>query len=171
MRAPPVRKAREPGTGTPGSEAHQLAKAFGATFRIARLRCGISQEAIALAGNFDRTYISLIERGEREPRLSFFIRLCDAVGVPPARMLERVLARRTPRPPAAPGHLPQTAAPQVPAGHAPEGPAAPQHAVPPLSLNAPAASPPAASPPAAGPPAAGPAPQVPESEWAPGERW
>ena len=87
---PGIRRVRR----VPGKEAREFAKAFGRHFRIARLKTGLSQETVALAGDFDRTYISLIERGQREPRLSFFIRLCETVNASPVDLLAAVLNER-----------------------------------------------------------------------------
>lgn len=42
---------------------------FGNNLRIARSQKGLSQEKLALLLNFDRTYISLLERGKRNPSL------------------------------------------------------------------------------------------------------
>lgn len=42
---------------------------FGEAVRDARLKQGVSQEELAFSAGFDRTYISLIERGKRNPSL------------------------------------------------------------------------------------------------------
>jgi transcriptional regulator with XRE-family HTH domain len=42
---------------------------FGAKLKKARTDKGLSQEALALSLEFDRTYISLLERGKRNPSL------------------------------------------------------------------------------------------------------
>jgi transcriptional regulator with XRE-family HTH domain len=44
-------------------------KMFGENLRKARLSYGITQEEMALEIGFDRTYISLLERGKRNPSL------------------------------------------------------------------------------------------------------
>jgi transcriptional regulator with XRE-family HTH domain len=41
----------------------------------------ISQERLAQLANLDRTYVSGIERGERNPSLENLLRLADALGV------------------------------------------------------------------------------------------
>lgn len=43
---------------------------FGQVLRELRKKKGLSQEALALECNLDRTYISLMERGLRQPSLS-----------------------------------------------------------------------------------------------------
>jgi len=40
---------------------------------------GLSQEALAEAGNFDRTYMSLLERGRRNPTFTNLCRLAAAL--------------------------------------------------------------------------------------------
>lgn len=42
---------------------------FGEKLKKARILKGLSQEALALSLGFDRTYISLLERGKRSPSL------------------------------------------------------------------------------------------------------
>lgn len=55
---------------------------FGANLRRLRERAGLSQEALAAqAGGLHRTEISLLERGEREPRLSTVLLLAQALDV------------------------------------------------------------------------------------------
>jgi transcriptional regulator with XRE-family HTH domain len=67
---------------------------LGRMLRCARERGGLSQEELAEAAGFDRAYPSLIERGLREPKLSTFIRLCNAAGVSPLLMLAELLTRQ-----------------------------------------------------------------------------
>lgn len=61
---------------------------FGANLRAQRTRVGLSQERLGFACNLHRTEISLLERGEREPRLSTIVRLAAALGVTPGTLLE-----------------------------------------------------------------------------------
>lgn len=63
----------------PRSDRHL---AFGLALRAAREPTGLSQEALADAAGLDRTYLSGIERGERNPSLSALFRLTDALNVP-----------------------------------------------------------------------------------------
>ncbi len=49
--------------------------------REARLRAGLSQEALALAAEVDRTYVSQLERGVANPSLMILFRLADTLGV------------------------------------------------------------------------------------------
>ncbi|HVR22980.1 MAG TPA: helix-turn-helix transcriptional regulator [Candidatus Polarisedimenticolia bacterium] len=56
-------------------------KAFGQALRKLRLQTGMSQERLALECEFDRTYISLLERGIQSPTLRTMIRLCNILHV------------------------------------------------------------------------------------------
>ena len=58
--------------------------AFGYAVREARARQGMSQEALAHVCGLDRTYISGIERGTRNPSLMNILRLADALNTTPA---------------------------------------------------------------------------------------
>ena len=53
-----------------------------------RIRLGISQEDLANQVELDRTYVSGIERGIRNPTLLVLLRLADALGVSPGDLLE-----------------------------------------------------------------------------------
>jgi transcriptional regulator with XRE-family HTH domain len=65
-----------------------LREVFGGNLRRLRERAGLSQEALATrAGGLHRTEISLLERGEREPRLSTVVLLAQALGVKVATLL------------------------------------------------------------------------------------
>ena len=62
--------------------------------RKAREAAGLTQEGLAAKAGLSREYINYLERGKREPTLPMFVRVCDAIGVHPPEMLERVLGRR-----------------------------------------------------------------------------
>lgn len=64
-----------------------IAIAFGAVLRAARTRSGLSQEALGLACDIDRTYVSLLERGERQPTLSTLFVLSEHLGVTPESLV------------------------------------------------------------------------------------
>lgn len=69
--------------------------AFGSILRKLRSKKRLSQEALAAACKLDRTYISLLERGLRQPTLSTVFRLSRVLGVSPSkivRMMERSLS-------------------------------------------------------------------------------
>jgi transcriptional regulator with XRE-family HTH domain len=70
---------------------------FGEELRRARKAAGMTQEALALAANVDRTYVSQLEHDRKSPTLDMVFRLCDALGVSAAALVARVeAARRTP---------------------------------------------------------------------------
>lgn len=48
--------------------------------KAARLQAGLSQEALALAAEVDRTYVSQLERGVANPSLLILVRLARALG-------------------------------------------------------------------------------------------
>lgn len=59
-----------------------IKEAFGKRVRELRKRSGLSQEALALACELDRTYIGGIERGERNVSLVNIEKIATALGVP-----------------------------------------------------------------------------------------
>lgn len=55
--------------------------AFGHLVRQQRMQLGISQEELGLRANLDRTYISGVERGVRNPSLTALISLANGLGI------------------------------------------------------------------------------------------
>lgn len=64
-----------------GMAKHDLQRAFGDVVRERRIKQGISQEALADAAGLHRTYISLLERGERNPSLAVLLQLASGLNV------------------------------------------------------------------------------------------
>ena len=62
--------------------------AFGAAVRDLRERRGLSQEDLGFEADLDRTYVSGIERGVRNPTLTTIWKLAEALGVTPSRLLK-----------------------------------------------------------------------------------
>ena len=62
-------------------EARQVARLFGAILREAREARGLSQEALALECDIDRSYVSRMERGLRQPTIAMLIRLSETLDV------------------------------------------------------------------------------------------
>jgi transcriptional regulator with XRE-family HTH domain len=60
--------------------------AFGQAVRAIRNRRGVSQESLALECGLDRTYISGIERGTRNPSLTNILKIAAALEVPAAEL-------------------------------------------------------------------------------------
>ena len=57
-------------------------KQFGDRLKEIRLKNDVSQEALAAAADLHRTYVSSVERGERNISLVNIARLADALHVP-----------------------------------------------------------------------------------------
>ena len=64
--------------------------AFGKVLRKRRNQAGISQEKLALACNLDRTYISLLERGLRQPSLSTIFTIANELSLKPSVIIKEV---------------------------------------------------------------------------------
>ena len=62
--------------------------AFGEAIRAARLRAGLSQEALAAEAGLHRTYVGGIERGERNPSLVNIVRLAAALNTTAAALIK-----------------------------------------------------------------------------------
>ena len=62
--------------------------AFGKVLRAVRREVGLTQEQLAHAAEIDRTFVSLIERGERQPTVRVIFRLAEALRVTPSRLME-----------------------------------------------------------------------------------
>lgn len=63
---------------------------FGEGIRTLRRKSGLSQEAFADEIGIDRTYMSGIERGARNPTLTMICRIAKALGLRPARLLKNL---------------------------------------------------------------------------------
>lgn len=66
----------------------QTTKAFGAAVRLLREKSGISQENLAERADLDRTYVSGVERGVRNPTLRIIEKLAVALGVSSVKLFE-----------------------------------------------------------------------------------
>ena len=62
--------------------------ALGRALRRHRERVGLSQEQFAFEAELDRTYVSGIERGVRNPTVGTLLRLTQALGVTPSALLK-----------------------------------------------------------------------------------
>lgn len=73
----------------PRSAAHV---AYGQALRELRAERGISQERLAHLAGLDRTYVSGIERGERNPSLTNILKLAEALDVNVSEIARRAEA-------------------------------------------------------------------------------
>lgn len=65
-------------------------KAFGQALREIRKSRNLSQEQLALDSDFDRTYVSLLERGLKSPTVRTIVKLAATLDVPPSVMIRRM---------------------------------------------------------------------------------
>jgi transcriptional regulator with XRE-family HTH domain len=68
-------------------------KALGSLIHEKRIANGWSQEDLAAASDIDRTYVSLLERYQRDPSLSIVIQIARALNIPPGEFVEEVIRR------------------------------------------------------------------------------
>lgn len=71
------------------TDSKSVQKAFGEALREVRAGRGLSQQDLALESELDRTYISLLERGLRQPTITTLIALADALDVDPTILVKR----------------------------------------------------------------------------------
>ena len=69
-------------------QKNPLPKKFGARVREERLRLGLSQEELGFRTGLDRTYISGIERGKRNPALKNIGKIAKALNKSPKELLD-----------------------------------------------------------------------------------
>jgi len=67
-----------------------IAAIFGKVLREQRNARGISQEALALSADVDRTFVSQMERGIRQPTLTTLCKLSEALEIQPSTLVARV---------------------------------------------------------------------------------
>jgi len=58
-----------------------IKKKFGKKVKLLRTQMGWSQEKLALTADLDRTYISSIEKGERNVSITVIQKIADALAV------------------------------------------------------------------------------------------
>lgn len=70
----------------------------GEVIRTQRIQRGLSQEKLAELGEFERSYISKVENGERAIRIETFIRFAHAFNMSPVDLMQLLVnAMNTPR--------------------------------------------------------------------------
>ena len=72
------------------TKSDDLLQAFGQVLRKKRNEANISQEKLALNSGLDRTYISLLERGLRQPTLSTLFTLAESLGQKPSELIRHL---------------------------------------------------------------------------------
>lgn len=72
----------------------RLEDAFGATLRELRTEKGLSQDVLASLSDLDRTYISLLERGLRQPSLATIFQVAKALDTQPDTLVHQVAKRQ-----------------------------------------------------------------------------
>lgn len=65
-----------------------IRRIVGQNVRKARHAAGMSQEDLAHRARIDRTYVSGVERGLRNPTITVLARVASALGVEPSALLE-----------------------------------------------------------------------------------
>lgn len=75
-----------------------LLGAFAAELRSRRSALGLSQEALALRADVNRTYVAKLELARNQPTLSVLLRLADALDVELSDLIHGALARYRRRP-------------------------------------------------------------------------
>jgi len=70
--------------------AEQISTVFGQVLREQRLSRDLSQEALALAADVDRTFVSQMERGIRQPTITTLMKLAAALGIQPSTLVIRM---------------------------------------------------------------------------------
>lgn len=65
----------------------QLETAFGQLLRRYRENAELSQEALALGSGLDRTFVSALERGIRQPSLKSLFKIAKTLQISPAKIV------------------------------------------------------------------------------------
>ncbi len=74
-----------------------IRKKFGKNVKTKRQQLGLSQEALAFDAKSNRTYISDVERGTRNPSIEVVERIAKALGVSMGELLDgRIKAKQIP---------------------------------------------------------------------------
>ena len=68
----------------------EIAEAFGIVLRRNREKIGLSQEELALNCGLDRTFISLLERGLRQPSLATVFNVADQLDLSGSELVRQV---------------------------------------------------------------------------------
>ena len=70
-----------------------LERLFGRILQKLRTERGLSQEKLGFESNYHRTYISQLERGQKNPSLKAIFRLARVLGIRPSEMIQKIESR------------------------------------------------------------------------------
>jgi len=70
----------------------KLEQIFGDVLRTLRNERGMSQETLAFEAGLDRTFISMLERGQRLPSIATLLAVAKPLGLSGAELIARVEA-------------------------------------------------------------------------------
>ena len=72
------------------AKSDEILQTFGHVLRETRMGARLSQEQLALQSGLDRTYISLLERGLRQPTLSTLFTIAKSLKVKPSILVRHL---------------------------------------------------------------------------------
>ena len=75
---------------SPSSKPEPVEALFGLVLQRLRKESGLSQEELGFESGYHRTYISLLERGKKNPSLKTIFQLAEALEVEPSVLIDRV---------------------------------------------------------------------------------
>jgi transcriptional regulator with XRE-family HTH domain len=73
-----------------GEKYLKLHEIFGLVLREHRQRAKLSQEELAFSAGFNRTFVSMLERGIRQPTLTTLFKLGKALNISPSELVAKV---------------------------------------------------------------------------------
>lgn len=79
-----------PESKTRNIAGNSLEKAFGSVLQHIRQERGLSQESLGFESGYHRTYISILERGQKSPSLQTIFNLSKALRIEPAELIQLV---------------------------------------------------------------------------------
>ena len=73
-----------------GNADEKFNKVIGEVLKEYRKKAGISQQDLAFDAGLDRTYISLLERGLRQPTIRTVFTLSEALDIKPSQFISKI---------------------------------------------------------------------------------
>ncbi|RYD61947.1 MAG: XRE family transcriptional regulator [Verrucomicrobiaceae bacterium] len=67
-------------------------RCFGESIRHYRQKAGLTQEDLADQAGIHRTYVSLLERGQRSPTIYIVVQLCACMACSPQDLVDHALS-------------------------------------------------------------------------------